>query len=72
MSDCRTQCVVFPELMGRPVVARFDEAATSVDGGALLLAGLDRQLGLSERLAGVVRDGRQAGKIVHGLFDLLR
>lgn len=67
-----TQCVVFPELLGRPVVGRFDEAATSVDGGVLLLAGLDRGLGLTARLAGTLRDGRQPGKVIHGLLDLVR
>lgn len=72
MSNLGIQRVVFPELLGRPVVARFDEPATSVDGGALLLAGLDRRLGLTGRLAGVLRDARQPGKIVHDLLDLLR
>jgi hypothetical protein len=72
MSDPRTQSVVFPELFDRPVVARFDEPATSVDGGGLLLAGLDRKLGLTARLAAAVRDARQAGKVVHGLLDLVR
>jgi hypothetical protein len=72
MSDSRTQSVVFPEFFERPVWARFDEPATSVDGGALLLAGLDRGLGLTARLAEAVRDARQPGKVVHGLADLIR
>ncbi|MBZ0159455.1 MAG: IS1380 family transposase [bacterium] len=72
MSDVRTQSVVFPELLDRPVWARFDEPATSVDGGAVLLSSLDRELGLTERLAGSVRDSRQPGKVVHGLVDLVR
>jgi hypothetical protein len=53
-------------------VARFDEPSTSVDGGAVLLAALDRVLGLTERLAGALRDGRQPGKVVHSLLDLVR
>jgi len=72
MSNSGTQCVVFPELFDRPVQARFDEPGTSVDGGAVLLAGLDRGLRLTERLAGALRDGRQLGKVVHGLVDLVR
>lgn len=72
MTNSRTQCVVFPELLDRPVVGRFDEAATSVDGGAVLLSGLDRGLGLTERLAGTLRDGRQPGKVVHPFLDLVR
>lgn len=72
MSDAGTQCVVFPELFDRPVQARFDEPGTSVDGGAVLLAALDRGLRLTERLAGTLRDERQPGKVVHRLVDLLR
>jgi hypothetical protein len=72
MTNAATQCVVFPGLFKRPVVGRFDEAATSVDGGAVLLAGLDRGLGLTERLSSVLRDGRQPGKVVHSFLDLLR
>jgi len=64
--------VVFPELFDRPVQARFDEPGTSVDGGAVLLAGLDRGLGLTARLAAALRDGRQPGKVIHGLVDLVR
>ena len=72
MPNPDTQSVVFPELLDRPVVGRFDEPATSVDGGAVLLAGLDRGLGLTARLAGALRDGRQPGKVVHPFLDLVR
>ena len=72
MANAGTQCVVFPEFFDRPVQARFDEPATSVDGGAVLLAGLDRGLGLTARLAAALRDGRQPGKVIHGLVDLVR
>ncbi len=72
MTNAGTQGVVFPELLSRPVQARFDEPGTSVDGGAVLLAALDRGLGLTHRLASALRDGRQPGKVVHGLQDLVR
>lgn len=72
MTNPATQCVVFPELLDRPVFARFDEPATSVDGGGVVLAGMDRLLGLTTRLASALRDGRQPGKVVHGLLDLVR
>jgi hypothetical protein len=67
-----TQSVFFPELLKRPVQIRFDAPTTSVDGGAVLLASLDRQLGLTERLSGAIRDRRQTGKVVHGSLDLVR
>lgn len=72
MTNPATQCVVFPELLDRPVFGRFDERGTSVDGGAVLLAGLDRGFGLTERLARTLRDERQPGKVVHPFLDLVR
>ena len=72
MSDPGTQSVVFPELFDRAVVTRFDEPVTSVDGGAVLLAALDRGLGLTSRMAAAVRDDRQPGKVLHGMADLVR
>ncbi|HEV7669536.1 MAG TPA: IS1380 family transposase [Thermoanaerobaculia bacterium] len=67
-----TQCVFFPELLKRPVQVRFDAPTMSVDGGAVLLAALDRQIGLTERLASAIHDRRQPGKVAHSVVDLLR
>jgi hypothetical protein len=72
MSDDATQCALFPEVLWRPVEVRFDEPATTSDGGALLLKSIDEDLGLSRVLAAAVRDGRQQGKVVHELSDLVR
>ncbi len=72
MSDSATQCVFFPELLKRPVQVQFDTPTTSVDGGAVLLAALDRKIGLTERLAAAIRDRRQPGKVAHGVLDLFR
>lgn len=67
-----TQCVFFPELLKRPVQVVFDASATSGDGGAVVLAALDRQIGLTERLAGAIRDPRQPSKVAHRVVDLVR
>lgn len=72
MCHLPTQCVFFPELLKRPVQVGFDASATSGDGGGVLLAALDRQIGLTERLAGAIRDPRQPGKVSHCAVDLLR
>jgi hypothetical protein len=64
--------VVFPDLFGKPVVARFDQPDSSSDGGAILLKGCDKRLGLTEQLASVLRDERQAWKVSHSLHDLIR
>ena len=49
-----------------------DEEHSSSDGGAVLLKGVDRSLGLTEALAGCLRDPRQAGKIAHTFRELVQ
>ena len=49
-----TQCVLFPGIFKRPVVAKFDQAHGSSDGGAVLLKAADRELGLITALAGCI------------------
>lgn len=73
MRDGSTQqCVMFPELFGKPLVARFDQPHGSSDGGAVLLKACDERLRLTERLAACFRDERQPGKVMHTLHDLIR
>jgi hypothetical protein len=52
------------------VRADFDGGALSSDFGALLLRGIDRQIGLTARLAAAVRDKRHPSYIDHPLRDL--
>jgi hypothetical protein len=66
-----TQCVLFPGIFKRPVVAEFDQSQSSSDGGALLLKVADRGLGVTAALAGCMQDDRQAGKVRHELEELL-
>ena len=66
------QCVMFPELFDQPLVAQFDQPHGSSDGGAVLLKACDERLRLTERMARCFRDGRQAGKVMHTLHDLIR
>ena len=66
------QSVLFPDLLRRPVVVKFDQRHGSSDGGAILLKACDERLRLSERLAGCLIDGRQAGKVEHSIADLVR
>ncbi|HYN79889.1 MAG TPA: IS1380 family transposase [Gemmatimonadaceae bacterium] len=69
--DSTRQCVLFPELFGKPLVARFDQPHGSSDGGAVLLKACDERLRLTERLAACFRDERQPGKVMHTLHDLI-
>jgi hypothetical protein len=70
--DTTTQCVLFPGLFKKAVVAVFDQERGSSDGGAILLKAVDERLGLSERLAGCLVEWRQPGKIVHELVEFVR
>lgn len=66
-----TQCVLFPGLLKKPVVACFDQRQSSSDGGAILLQAVDRQLGLSAALETCLQDQRQAGKVEHTVHQML-
>jgi hypothetical protein len=71
-TDCITQVAFRFEPKGKPVVAAFDAEHASSDGGAVLLKGVDTQLGLTTRLAACLGDGRQPGKVRHQTIELLQ
>jgi hypothetical protein len=61
----------FPPVGGQTVRADFEGGALSSDFGVLLLRGVDRQIGLTERLAAAIQDKRHQAYIDHPLRDLL-
>ena len=65
------QTVLFPDLFDRPLVATFDQAHVSSDGGAILLKAADRALGLTAQLARVPPDPREAGRVSYPWRDVL-
>jgi Transposase DDE domain group 1 len=65
------QTVLFPDLFDRPLVATFDQAHASSDGGAILLKAADARLGLTAALAGCLTDGRAATQIAHTVHELV-
>jgi hypothetical protein len=69
--DSTTQCLLFPGIFRKSIVAQFDQREGSSDGGALLLKAADRRYGLLDELTAGLRDQRQAGKVDHGLRELL-
>ena len=69
--DSTTQCLLFPEIFCKPVVAQFDQREGSSDGGALLLKAADRRYGLVDGLSSCLRDERQAGKVDHSVRELV-
>jgi hypothetical protein len=71
-TECITQLAFFCQGLGKPVVARFDQAHASSDGGALLLKALDDRWGLTRQMAACLIDRRAPGKIQHEEIALLR
>ena len=61
----------FPPIAGQTIRADFAGGALSSDFGALLLRGIDRQIGLTERLTTAIQDKRHQSYIDHPLRDLL-
>jgi hypothetical protein len=71
-TECIAQITFKFEPKGKPIVAAFDAEHASSDGGAILLKGIDTQLGLTKRLAEGLADGRQPGKVQHQTVELVR
>jgi len=57
---------------GKPVQVTFDAGRLSSDGGVLVLAEIERRLGIAERLARCLEDPRAADRVQHGLAEMIR
>jgi hypothetical protein len=62
----------FPLLERKPVQVDFSGGSLSSEGGLLLLAQLDRAIGLTERVAACIEDPRLPERVKHSLVDLIR
>lgn len=71
MTPCQPT-LSLPLLPRKEVTVDWDGGALSSDGGWLLLALVDRQLRLTERLAGEIEDPRLPERVHHGLQALLQ
>ncbi len=72
MTDDNLLPFSFPAVERKKVTAAFDGGRLSSDGGVMLLAQADRRLGIAERLARVIPDGRDPDRVTHLLPDILR
>ena len=52
--------------------ARFDGGRLSSDGGVLVLRGIERRLGIAERLASRLTDERDPTSTSHSYADMIR
>src|SRR5713226_6369050 len=69
MTDDSLLPFCFPAIGRKKVTAAFDGGRLSSDGGVMLLAQAERRLGLAERLAAVIPDGRDQSRVTHLLPD---
>jgi hypothetical protein len=72
MKEKNQQGVMFEDLLDKPVSVEFTAPDQSSDGGVLLLKGIDRKMGLTERLAGALREVRQRSKVRHQIVEMLQ
>ncbi len=72
MTHTTSEQLRFPTIAGMSIRGNFDGGALSSNFGALLLAGVDRQIGLSERLASAFTDMRHESYITHIIRDLFK
>jgi len=61
-----------PAVGSKPVVAAFDGGRITSDGGVLLLAPVERQLGIADTLAQLIADPRNPAYVTHSISDILR
>ncbi len=61
-----------PAVGGKELCARFDGGRLSSDGGVLLLAGIERRLGIAELLGSRVTDERDPASTTHSYADMIR
>ncbi len=71
MTECNQRVFPFEVHFARHVVARFDGAQLTTDGGALLLRAVDRKIGLLKRVARCFTDARDPARTEHALSELL-
>lgn len=71
MTECNQTAFPFEAHFSRQVVARFDGAQMTTDGGALLLRAVDRKIGLLKRVAPCFTDARDPERVEHSVPELL-
>jgi len=72
MKKATSKQLRFPTIDSLSERTAFDSGALSSEFGALLLAGVDRQAGLIQRLALSFQDGRHASFVEHHLVNLMK
>ncbi len=72
MTDTAQISFSFPAIRSKKVTCAFDFDAITSDSGVLLLAQAERRLGIVDRLAALIPDGRDPSRVLHSLSNILR
>jgi Transposase DDE domain group 1 len=62
----------FPAVERKKVTAAFDGGRITSDGGVMLLAAVEKELGIADRLAPLITDLRNPLLVTHSVADILR
>jgi hypothetical protein len=62
----------FPAVGRKKVTAAFDGGRITSDGGVMLLAAIEKELGIADRLAPLITDLRNPLLVTHSVADILR
>jgi len=72
MSDHAPLLPGLSPVTGKPVHVAFDGGRLTSDAGVLVLAEIERRLGIAERLARCLADPRDPARVRHGLAEMIR
>ncbi|WP_176590134.1 IS1380 family transposase [Sphingobium sp. EM0848] len=70
--DDSAPLISFPAVARKKVTAAFDGGRLTSDGGVLLLAQAEREMGICRQLATCIADPRDPSRVTHRLDDILR
>ena len=70
--DCNPMLPGLSPVCGKTIVARFDGASMSSDGGLLALREVERRLAIATRLAACISDPRAPERVRHELDEIIR
>jgi hypothetical protein len=72
LMDNTTLDLVFPAVGGKEVVVRNDGGDITSDAGFMLVAQADKKLGLTQAMAGAIRDPRRQADVDHHVIEMFR
>lgn len=72
MSKTTVEPFCFPAIGRKKLTAAFDGGRLTSDGGVMLLAAIERRIGIAQRLAALIADPRNPALVTHSGADILR